>query len=230
VRRLAAALPREACFAQSPQQPRPSAQAEGLRHTPGDWNQAMMELGAAVCTPRAPQCDACPVARWCRARKLGIASRLPTPRRKPAPVRISIAAAVLLDPRGRTLLVKPEHSATNGLFSHLWQFPAVTAARAAPHELARLVQSVKAKSSTQRTRRAAEGTETALRLIALKATKHSVTHRELTLRPYLLRVPKLPGVTGARTPRLAALNSLAVSSATRKIAQRALDYLRGEME
>ncbi|PSH03823.1 MAG: A/G-specific adenine glycosylase [Acidobacteria bacterium] len=36
------------------------------RH-PGEWNQAMMELGATVCTPRAPQCVACPVRFWCRA-------------------------------------------------------------------------------------------------------------------------------------------------------------------
>ncbi len=31
------------------------------RHHPGDWNQAMMELGATVCTPRSPQCLVCPV-------------------------------------------------------------------------------------------------------------------------------------------------------------------------
>jgi A/G-specific adenine glycosylase len=36
--------------------------------SPGRWNQAMMDLGALVCTARAPRCDACPVARWCRSR------------------------------------------------------------------------------------------------------------------------------------------------------------------
>jgi A/G-specific adenine glycosylase len=36
------------------------------RH-PGDWNQAMMELGATVCTPQSPQCVVCPLLRWCRA-------------------------------------------------------------------------------------------------------------------------------------------------------------------
>jgi A/G-specific adenine glycosylase len=39
------------------------------RRAPGRWNQAMMDLGAAVCTARAPRCDACPLARWCRARR-----------------------------------------------------------------------------------------------------------------------------------------------------------------
>jgi A/G-specific adenine glycosylase len=38
------------------------------RRSPARWNQAMMDLGAAVCTARKPKCDVCPIARWCRAR------------------------------------------------------------------------------------------------------------------------------------------------------------------
>jgi A/G-specific adenine glycosylase len=38
------------------------------RRAPDRWNQAMMDLGAMVCTARAPKCDSCPVARWCRSR------------------------------------------------------------------------------------------------------------------------------------------------------------------
>ena len=46
-------------------------QAERLlsRRAPGRWNQAMMDLGALVCTARAPKCEACPIARWCRGRR-----------------------------------------------------------------------------------------------------------------------------------------------------------------
>src|SRR5208282_1601319 len=40
--------------------------------SPGDWNQALMELGEVVCTPQSPRCDACPVARSCRARIEGL--------------------------------------------------------------------------------------------------------------------------------------------------------------
>ena len=202
------------------------------RRTPyeaGDWNQAMMELGATVCTPRAPRCDACPVARWCRARKLAIVDELPATRRKRQPVRMAVTAAVLLDPRGRTLLIKPAHAATNGLFSHMWQFPAVEGARNAQRKLVKLVQGAKVKSVTQRTRRAPEGTKEPTGPIALKPAKHSVTFREITLRPFLLRVETLPRVSGARTPRLDKLESLPVSNATRKIAQRALEFLaRGD--
>src|SRR5438876_1211618 len=45
--------------------------------SPGDWNQAMMELGATLCAPRSPQCLLCPVAQFCEGRKQGIAELLP---------------------------------------------------------------------------------------------------------------------------------------------------------
>src|SRR6266704_2495281 len=108
--------------------PAQAASAAGPPSSPGDWNQAMMELGATLCTPRGPQCAVCPVARWCRAHALGIALRLPAPRRKPKSVRLALSAAVLLDPRGRTLLLrqKGQHSS---LFSRLWHFPAIQSAR-----------------------------------------------------------------------------------------------------
>ena len=73
---------------------------------PGDWNQALMELGETVCTPQIPRCGACPVARWCLARARGLTHEIPAPRKKRAPVRVRIAAAILRDPRGRTLLVQ----------------------------------------------------------------------------------------------------------------------------
>src|SRR6266850_4724238 len=74
--------------------------------SPGDWNQAMMELGATVCTPKAPRCLECPAQDWCRARQLGIEETLPAARKKRATVKVTMTAAVLLDPRGRTLLLR----------------------------------------------------------------------------------------------------------------------------
>jgi A/G-specific adenine glycosylase len=177
----------------------------------GDWNQAMMELGATVCTPRAPQCAGCPVARWCRAHALGIELRLPAPRRKPKPVRLALSAAILVDPRGRTLLVR-QKSAHSALFSSLWHFPAVQSPRPAPEELARYMQSVFGIRA---------------RLEALPPARHTVTFRRILLAPFLVRTARLPAPTlasmrGARTPCLSEIERLPISSATRKIASAAL--------
>ena len=72
---------------------------------PGDWNQAMMELGAIICTPRSPQCLLCPVAEFCEARKLGLTDVIPEKRLQRAPVELILAALVLVDPAGHTLLL-----------------------------------------------------------------------------------------------------------------------------
>ncbi|MGZ5438479.1 MAG: A/G-specific adenine glycosylase, partial [Candidatus Aminicenantales bacterium] len=48
---------------------------------PGDFNQAMMELGALVCRSRSPQCLACPVRRFCRAAREGIQETIPLPKK-----------------------------------------------------------------------------------------------------------------------------------------------------
>lgn len=87
---------------------------------PGDWNQALMELGATVCTPRAPACAACAVAPWCVARRAGTQEERPTRVRHRAVPVASLAVAVVVDDRDRVLLVRrPE----GGLLGGLWSFP-----------------------------------------------------------------------------------------------------------
>jgi A/G-specific adenine glycosylase len=195
------------------------AQAMSLGYSPGEWNQAMMELGATVCTPRAPRCAECPVARWCQARQQGLTEQIPAPRRKPATQQVRVAAAVLLDPRGRTLLVPPNGAAHDGLFSRLWQFPAVEGAQNAHGNP--LTELQKKAASSRRTAKRGH----AARFLTLAPVRHTVTHREVTIVPNLLRVAELPQVRGGRTPRLEQLDALAVSSATRKIARRVLQYI-----
>ena len=89
---------------------------------PGDHNEAMMELGATICTPREPRCQECPVATWCAARAAGtVAERPARPRRRRVP-RVDYATVVALDAAGRILLVKrPE----KGLLAGMWEFPSV---------------------------------------------------------------------------------------------------------
>jgi A/G-specific adenine glycosylase len=176
------------------------------RRAPGDWNQALMELGETICTPQNPRCPACPVSRWCRARARRLTGEIPAPRRKRAPVRIQIAAAILRDPRGRTLLVRDPGAHDDVLFSRMWQFPAVEVARRAKDELAaHLAQSLEIDAAS-------------LDLEPLPRARHGVTFRNITLLPFLARVARLPKRARTRVIPLERLLDLAVSSATRKIA------------
>jgi A/G-specific adenine glycosylase len=67
---------------------------------PGDFNQALMELGALVCTPAAPRCDACPIAADCVARRAGLVDRLPERAPRRTPQRVSARAILVLDRQG----------------------------------------------------------------------------------------------------------------------------------
>jgi A/G-specific adenine glycosylase len=188
------------------------------REAPGDWNEAMMELGATVCTPISPRCEQCPMQRWCRACSLGIAGQLPAARRKPSPVKITVAAAVLLDARGRTLLVRQPNGG-GALFARLWQFPAVEAAGDARQALRGHLSGVIRRKSAMD----ANALDAAMK--PLPPARHTVTFRDIRLQPFLVRVARLPSVAGARTLRLASLDRLPISSATRKIADAALRAL-----
>jgi A/G-specific adenine glycosylase len=181
---------------------------------PGDWNQAMMELGATLCTPRAPQCGGCPVARWCRAHALGIAGTLPSARKKRRPISLALSAAVLLDARGRTLVLRQKND-HGVLFSSLWQFPAIQASKPDARKLARYLKSAFGISAD---------------LQPLPPARHTVTFRKILLAPFLVRVRKLPAprvlkTGGVRKPVLSELERLPISSATQKIAAAALAAL-----
>ena len=87
---------------------------------PGDFNQAMMDLGATCCTPRSPCCDACPLRDDCVARREGRQAALPTrPPRKTLPTRTAVAVLVR-DAAGRVLLTQ---RAPDGLLGGLWELP-----------------------------------------------------------------------------------------------------------
>lgn len=93
---------------------------------PGDFNQAMMDLGATVCTPRAPACPSCPLAGGCLARREGRQLDFPSkPAKKTVPARIA-AAALVRDSKGRVLLVQRPQ---DGLLGGLWEIPNVTVLR-----------------------------------------------------------------------------------------------------
>ncbi len=85
----------------------------------GDFNQALMELGARICTPRTPSCPACPLSVDCRALKQGAPERYPV-RSARKPVRQCYQACVILVREGRILL---EYDSGARWYRHLWHLP-----------------------------------------------------------------------------------------------------------
>jgi len=90
------------------------------RANPGDWNQALMELGATVCTPDSPACGACPVAGHCVAFEKGLQDKLPSPEaaRKPVPVKWT---CLWIEKNGKVLLWR--RSDKERLLKNLWGLP-----------------------------------------------------------------------------------------------------------
>jgi len=187
--------------------------------SPGDWNQAMMELGATLCTPKSPQCLLCPVAQFCEGRKLGIAESLPEKRKKRATVKVTLASAVFADDKGRTLLLPPpkntkekaaaDHVPT--LVSRMWHFPTLpVTGEPTPNLIAFLQEMIPGVQSRK------------WKFLPASRVRHAVTYRAITVLPFLIEVKNLPRVPGARQVPLADLSSLPVSNLTRKAARAAL--------
>lgn len=172
----------------------------GLPPACSHLNQALMELGATLCTPRQPQCAACPVKHHCQAFQLGIADQLPKLGRRAQSIRRRVFV-LLLEKRGRFLVHRKPPKTVN---AHLWEFPSFEQATApkAPQIKAELNLSI--------------GPVTPFTTL-----RHSITRYRIELRAYraLCRAGK-PRGPDWRWIALADLERLAFSSAHRKLAQR----------
>ncbi|MFQ5491270.1 MAG: A/G-specific adenine glycosylase [Phycisphaerae bacterium] len=86
---------------------------------PGDFNQALMDLGAGVCRPRQPRCSDCPVSSTCAAHALGLTDVLPLTRPRSKPVRVDRVVVALMR-EGRVLL---RRRPSGGRWAGLWELP-----------------------------------------------------------------------------------------------------------
>ena len=98
--------------------------ARVMEHQPptkaGDYNQALMELGALVCVPNgAPLCDVCPLAGLCESRHLGIQNERPVPGKKAAVTQIEVVCGVLLH-EGKVFIQRRNEK---DVWGGLWEFP-----------------------------------------------------------------------------------------------------------
>jgi A/G-specific adenine glycosylase len=143
---------------------------------PGDWNQAVMELGATLCRVAQPLCLLCPVRGHCQALALGKVEQLPPPRLA-TPRRPLRLAVVVARRRGRVLLGRRP---ARGLFGGLWEPPAVELPAAAE------------TAEVKRTLAALLGPGTRVGE-ALGEVHRTLTHRELTLSLFDVEPPPRPG-------------------------------------
>ncbi len=177
--------------------------SEGLvvGERPGDLNQALMELGATVCTPKQPRCLLCPVSADCAARRAGEVEALPVPRPRKAPKRLGLTAVVAT--RGRAADKQVWLGKAGGrLFGGLWGVPMVESA------------------STEEPARAAlreAGLIARLDQSASVALEHVLTHRHLHIEVFRATGARAEPTEAGRFFSLAELGGVGVSSLTKKI-------------
>ena len=166
------------------------------RARPGDWNQALMELGATVCRPRSPACDPCPLRAACAARRRGAVARFPQASRRPPTVTERRALAVV-EHEGYVLLVRQEHGR---LLRDLYEFPGVTLGPAADartalrRELARL------------------GVARDTALASFGSVRHTILNRRIETLVFRARARQARSAAGRWVP-LARLSRLPLSAA-----------------
>jgi A/G-specific adenine glycosylase len=176
------------------------------KRNPGLFNQALMDLGATVCTPRTPSCLSCPLRVLCKAKDLGLQERLPLPKKRPALSHKHMAAAILLDRKKRLLLLQRPAS---GLLGGLWRFPG--GERGKKEAL---------KEALRRTVREELGVSIRVGE-AVTSTKHTYTHFRVTFHVYRCAIvrgkPKSHNGLEWKWVSAEELQQMALSKAERKI-------------
>jgi A/G-specific adenine glycosylase len=173
------------------------------RERPGDFNQAMMELGATVCTPRSPACLTCPVVDLCATRgELARASK--APRQKKLEIHYALNVRSSGFRGGKVFLVQRARDAR--LMAGMWELPEIPANTKARTNRA-------GKFAPLRTpRHAKESTHNGAK--ACLTLKHSITVTDYTVRVWPMSVP--PRVGGKWVP-VQKLTRVALTGLARKI-------------
>ena len=165
-------------------------------------NQSLMELGALVCTPRNAQCLICPVQKLCVAFAKGRVEELPNlGKRETATARHFLAFAVECD--GKFLVQQRPAGVVN---AHLWEFPNVEITGTKPDTAIAFQKIFSVKPKAFR---------------PLRTVKHSITRYRITLEAFSVSLAKRPVKTTGRWLAPAEFDSLAFSSAHKKLASAA---------
>jgi A/G-specific adenine glycosylase len=104
----------------------------------GEYNQALMDIGATICLPKKPDCLGCPLKNICKAQKKGLQGKLPVVKKKTKIPTIIKSAAVVIK-RRKVLLLKRQ---SRGLLGGMWEFPSVEVKNNPEKELASRIKSL----------------------------------------------------------------------------------------
>lgn len=146
------------------------------RFTAAEINQALMDLGATVCVPKAPRCSECPLTSWCRGAQTGIAAELP--HLAPRPVVTEVTEATVAIVRSGQYLLRQRQAGER--WAGMWDFPRFP------------IPDASAIATTLRSEVAAQAGLQLGELVELATIRHSVTRYRITLRCF----------TGTATGRL----------------------------
>jgi A/G-specific adenine glycosylase len=164
------------------------------RRHPSDFNQAVMELGALVCTPVNPLCDSCPVATLCEARRKGIQNAVPRARKLALRAIVRLAILVL-ESEDRVLVVRQPLTFVPGT----WGLPSVV-----------LGEDEDPESAASKCARTALGRP--VRLLATGTVSHAITYRSITALVYHARCATPMDASARKSVPLAKVGSVLTSA------------------
>ncbi len=183
--------------------------------SPGDWTQALMELGATLCLPRSPKCLLCPVNDMCQGRRLGLAHELPKKPAKKALPHFDVTAAVIQN--GDQLLIA--RRPLEGMLGGLWEFPG------GKQEAGETLP-----ACLQREIKEELGVEIQVSRPVI-TVKHSYTHFKITLHAFYCRLiegaPQALGVADWRWVGLQEINQFPFARTDLKIIEALQNSARG---
>jgi A/G-specific adenine glycosylase len=187
---------------------------------PGDWNQALMELGATVCRPEQPVCLLCPVRIHCRALASGRVDAIPAVRPRAHRRPLHLAVAVMRRGDAVLLVRRPEI----GLFGGLWELPST---ESTPGEEAAALAARWPGACPARRAREAHLPKRANGFPSrypqhLGTVTRTLTHRELTLAVFEVE-PPARSIHGARWMTADQARSIGVSAAMQAVLALAFD-------
>lgn len=210
--------------APTPAQLRTYASALVDPERPGDFNQALMELGATVCKPRQPNCPKCPVATKCLAlARDTVQERPPVKTRKPVPTQAQAVVVIRFatNETGDGLSTVLRQRPNEGLLGGMLEFPSVSIEAAGPRGLDRkqvISAATELLSSLAQVR--------ASNVSVLEPVRHRFSHLEITYHPVVFDLEAGPmgpyGASGTSTRRTLGwteLEAAALPAAQRRIAR-----------